>query len=307
MARSTKNTDSGTYVNGVYTTKNGTTHTGGLGCPKGTRLYDSSMTPAIFFEPDDVGETEEFVMLTPNVAPDILPYYAISNYGRVMNIYTGKIMKPNYRPNGYEYLCLAADNCKNGQKKYNTHRLVAGTFIPTEHMETQTVDHVNGKKSDNYVNKTMPDGSIKSNLEWVSSGENNQRRSDKLRENGRAPTSTNLTAEDIKTIRELYSHGFSMSYIHKNYYKDVSSLTAIQNICTNKSFIDPSYKPRTGQDFYSTTNAVHILSDIDAEKIRDLYAHGFTPKYIRDAFYPTYSMSTIHDIVNGVSHTREVK
>lgn len=66
--------------------------------------------------PEDRGETEDFVPLTSEVAPDIRDYYAISNYGRVLNTYSGKIMKPNYRPNGYEYYCLAAENCKTGQK-----------------------------------------------------------------------------------------------------------------------------------------------------------------------------------------------
>lgn len=90
-----KEADSGSYVNGVYTTINGFSGSG-LNCPKGARLYNTSSCP-IFFLPEDAMEGEEFRMITPEVAQDVLPYYAISNYGRVENINTGKIMKPNYR------------------------------------------------------------------------------------------------------------------------------------------------------------------------------------------------------------------
>lgn len=75
-------------------------------------------------------------------------------------------MKPNYRVNGYEYLCLAAENCKNGQKKYTTHRLVLKTFEPRDDMDDLEVNHIYGDKSENYINKIMPDGSKKSSIEW---------------------------------------------------------------------------------------------------------------------------------------------
>ena len=53
--RSTQETDGGKYnENGEYVTKNGNSNFGGLVCPKGTRLYDTSMKQAIFFLPDDL-------------------------------------------------------------------------------------------------------------------------------------------------------------------------------------------------------------------------------------------------------------
>ena len=114
-------TDSGKYVNGIYTTKNGFSGLG-LNCPKGTRLYNTELEKPIFFVPD-IQKGEQFKMITDEVAPGIMPYYAISNYGRIENIFTEKIMKPNYRPNGYEYYCLAASGSKTNQKKYSTSSL----------------------------------------------------------------------------------------------------------------------------------------------------------------------------------------
>ena len=300
MARSKIENDSGCYVNGVYTTNNGTTHPGGLACPKGARLYDPTMTPAIFFEPDDVGDTEDFVMLTPSAAPDILPYYAISNYGRVMNIYTGKIMKPNYRPNGYEYLCLSADNCKNGQKKYNTHRLVMKTFDPREDQHQLDVNHIDNDKTHNYINKTMPDGTIQNNLEWMSHKENTIERSKTLCNE----SAIKLSYTDAVRIRELYMQGYTMAQIQRMEYSFVSHAT-IQNVCKNRVFTDPNYNPRDGKDFYRNTIGVHIISDFDAARIRDLHSHGYNNKQIKEQFYPAYSESTISDIVRGISHNRD--
>lgn len=296
--RSTIETDSGSYVDGSYTTKNGTTGTG-LACPKGKRLYDQNMTPAIFYQPDDVGATEQFVLLDRDVAPDVLPYYAISNYGRVMNVNTGKVMKPNYRPNGYEYYCLAADNSKTGQKKYITHRMVMMTFDPIDNMENMQVNHCNYVKSDNYVDKTMPDGSVQSNLEWCTPSYNCMHRSDK------ETYCHKITDEDVRRIRDLHMQGYSYVQIQSLCGYEHVSGTTIQNICRNKSHVDKSYIPPDKYNFYRmNTGGRHYLTDDDARKIRDLKLSGLNSTQIRNEYYPDFSLSTILDIVNGVSHNR---
>lgn len=300
MARSTTETDSGSYINGVYTSKNGTIN-GGLNCPKGTRLYDPNMRQAIFFQPDDTGPTEQFEMINPDVAPGVLPYYAISNYGRVLNINTGKVMKPNYRPNGYEYVCLAADNCKNGQKKYSTHRLVLQTFEPTEGMEKLQVNHINRDKTENYVNKTMPDGTIKSNLEWNTPQQNTKHRSETEEELG-----VKVSLGEAKKIRELHDQGYSYEQIQKCHGFDFISTASIQNICRNRAFYDPLYKPAPKHNYYKLNPGnLHRLTDSEANVIRQLHKKGFNCKQIRDEFFPTFSASTISDIIRGISHNRE--
>ena len=62
--------DSGSYINGVYTSKNGFTGSG-LNCPKGTRLYNTETRCPIFFEPEDTAPGEEFKKITSDIAPDI--------------------------------------------------------------------------------------------------------------------------------------------------------------------------------------------------------------------------------------------
>lgn len=298
--RSTQETDSGKYNNeGIYTTKNGKNEFGGLGCPKGTRLYDTSMKQAIFFLPDDIQKGEDFEPITDIEAKDILPYYAISNYGRVMNIKSGKIIKPNLRPNGYQYVCLAANNCKNGQKKYSVHRLVLKKFEPVDNMDQLTVNHKDLDKTNNCVNKIMPDGSIYSNIEWATMKENIIHA-----EKNNVRIHNKLNYEKAQDIRDLHNQGYSYKQIKEMKYQDVSTVS-IQNVCLNKSYNNPNYTPKLYNDCYKNNPAnIHRLTDKDANIIRDLNNHGYNYKEIRDKFFPDFSISTVSDICRGISHNR---
>lgn len=299
--RSTQETDSGRYnENGEYVTKNGNSNFGGLVCPKGTRLYDTSITQGIFFLPDDIQEGETFEVLTDNEAKDILPnYYAVSNYGRIMNIRSGKMIKPNLRPNGYQYVCLAADNCKNGQKKYSIHRLVLKKFNPVDNMDQLTVNHKDFDKTNNCVNKVMPDGSLYSNIEWATMKENVIHA-----ENNNVRTCNKLNYDEANKIRDLHDQGYSYSQIQNMGYKNISG-TSIQNICLNKVYYDPNYQPKSYYDSYKKNPAnLHRLTDEDADLIRNLNEHGYNYKEITEKFFPNFSISTISDICRGISHNR---
>lgn len=293
-------TDSGSYINGIYTTKNG--HSGsGLNCPKGTRLYNTSVIQPVFFLPEDTEVGEDFEMINQEVCPDILPYYAISNYGRVLNVNSGKIMKPNYRPNGYEYYCLAAENSKYGQKKYNVHRIVMKTFDPREDADQLQVNHANGDKTQNYYKKVMEDGTIQSNLEWSTPKENIKH----SRETG-LNSGTKLDIEKAKHIRQLRDQGYSFSRILSDFYPYVS-LTAIQSVCNNLTYKDPDYKPTNYMESYSDNINNNLkLSNKDAEIIRKLYKEGFKYSDIKEKFYPDVSICTLSDIVRGKTHNRNL-
>lgn len=81
--------------------------------------------------------------------------YQVSNFRRVMNIKTGRILKPVLQTTGY----LTVSLCRNGVSKiYSLHRLVAQAFPdlvewtdeakgkPFEELE---VDHINRDRADN--------------------------------------------------------------------------------------------------------------------------------------------------------------
>nr|WP_302598403.1 NUMOD4 domain-containing protein [uncultured Cellulosilyticum sp.] len=83
--------------------------------------------------------------------------YLVSNYGRILNLDTGRILKPRSN-NGYQAVML----CKNGEEKQVfVHRLVAQAFIPNIENKPQ-VNHIDENKANNHL----------SNLEWVTAKEN---------------------------------------------------------------------------------------------------------------------------------------
>lgn len=93
--------------------------------------------------------------------------YAISNLGRIKNLKTNNIIKPDKEEKGYRRLSIVV----NGKKKhYAVHRLVAIAFIPNPLNKPQ-VDHIDNNKSNNVV----------SNLRWCSNKENAKWRWDRIR------------------------------------------------------------------------------------------------------------------------------
>lgn len=85
--------------------------------------------------------------------------YYISSCGRVLNTKTGRFLKMN--DNGHGYLSV---RFRKGGKNYYIHRLVAETFIDNPN-NYETVDHINGLKSDNRVE----------NLQWLTQKDNLKR------------------------------------------------------------------------------------------------------------------------------------
>lgn len=88
------------------------------------------------------------------------PNYEVSSEGRVRNIITGKLLKPEVQFKGYYRVQLYN---KNKKRNYRIHRLVAESFIPNINNKPD-INHKDCDKSNNCV----------TNLEWVTWEENNQ-------------------------------------------------------------------------------------------------------------------------------------
>lgn len=84
--------------------------------------------------------------------------YEVSNLGRVRNIKTGRILKPNFSG---RYYSVELFN-ETGSKRKNIHRLVAEAFVERKNGQ-DVVNHIDGNSFNNSA----------SNLEWCTVTENN--------------------------------------------------------------------------------------------------------------------------------------
>lgn len=103
---------------------------------------------------------EIFLPITEKIVPDVLPYYLISNYGRLWHKYKERFLNNNIDSKGYLYKPLAL---KNGKAcPCRIHRLVMMTFNYIPGCEELVVNHIDGNKCNPYLY----------NLEWVTQKEN---------------------------------------------------------------------------------------------------------------------------------------
>lgn len=88
------------------------------------------------------------------------PFYKITEDGRLFSVRSNKFLSPKEDKDGYLEYCL----CVNDIRTYKrAHRLVAEVFLPSADPINNQVNHIDGDKKNNHY----------SNLEWVTSKENN--------------------------------------------------------------------------------------------------------------------------------------
>lgn len=79
------------------------------------------------------------------------PAYEVSDEGRVRNAKTGRILKTQVNPNGYEHLTLRKDN---KQVAARVHRLVADAFYDGDHTGLD-INHDDGNKLNNRLSNLV--------------------------------------------------------------------------------------------------------------------------------------------------------
>ena len=85
--------------------------------------------------------------------------YEVSNYGKVRNKKTGRILKGAMTNSGYMLVTLSQ---KGKIKSFSIHRLVMETFNPRPDMKTLDVNHIDWNKTNNRLE----------NLEWTTHKDN---------------------------------------------------------------------------------------------------------------------------------------
>ena len=166
-------------------------------------------------------------LIYPNI-PDKLNRFEISNYGRLKNVSTQHIYKPNILNSGY---CSVRTTLGSRSNKIHIliHKAVAYTFLSNPNNLSE-VNHKDGNKINNCVG----------NLEWCTSHENQQHKYDtglfnKELISGINNHSSKLTAKDIKYIRKHYIKGsreFGSRALSKKFFVSHQTILSILNYRT---------------------------------------------------------------------------
>ena len=115
-------------------------------------------------------ENEVFVPITNEMVNGIMPYYFISNYGRVYSSYYNRILRVCFDKDGYCTIMMTI----NGKKRLRkVHRLVLMAFCPIENPENYQVNHKDGCRYNNCLY----------NLEWATPMQNSRHSIRYLRNN----------------------------------------------------------------------------------------------------------------------------
>ena len=145
-------------------------------------------------------------LVYPNI-PEKLNRFEISNYGRLKNVHSQHIYKPNVLNSGYYSVRTSLGNREN-KIHILIHKAVAYTFLLNPN-NLPEVNHKDGNKTNNHVD----------NLEWCTSHENQQHKYDiglinKEVISGENNHSAKLTAKDVGYIREHCIRGSREYGVH---------------------------------------------------------------------------------------------
>jgi hypothetical protein len=104
--------------------------------------------------PQLIAQDEVFLSISERAYANLMPYYVISNYGRLYNYYTQRFITPAIDSKGYLYANLRGRDEKGHACRI--HRMLMTTFNPCPYCEELLINHKDGNKLNNSL----------SNLEW---------------------------------------------------------------------------------------------------------------------------------------------
>lgn len=135
--------------------------------------------------------------------------YKVSNFGRVANCKTGRVLKGNKNKGGYISVSLGKGNCRY------VHRLVSSAFIEKIDGKSQ-INHIDGNKENNNAN----------NLSWCSPKENMEHAINTGLIN--YFNRSKLTKSDVLAIKRRLALGENYRNIAKDYPVSAGNIHAIK-------------------------------------------------------------------------------
>lgn len=229
----------------------------------------------------------------PITIQDIAPYYAISNYGTVINTNTNMQLSAALTNDGY--LRVSLHTVDGHIKHFLVHRLVMLTFHPISNPDEMQVNHMEGIKIDNRDE----------HLEWVTGPENIRHAfrtglNNNIRENH---SKAILSNEQVHYICKCLSEGMDFRDIENSI--DVISINKrelIRSIYERKSWITIS----RDYTFYDYGNRRNLFTEDQAKTICELLSSGHNYlEILTELGYDINSMSKIelqnmNDVISNI-------
>lgn len=164
---------------------------------------------------DDMDEIWTYVVLDRHPEYNNIKKYIISNYGRILDITTGKQPKQfdsnvcNVNNEHWQRVCLYYDNSHIHGVKYSVHRLVCLAFLYNDDPEHKIyVNHKDGHPIHNYL----------SNLEWCTPRENLIHAVNNgfitNTKYGEDRSNAVFTNEDVHIVCQLMEEGYKATHIY---------------------------------------------------------------------------------------------
>jgi len=154
---------------------------------------------------------------------ETFPNYAVSNFGNVINIKTGRILRKQIK-NKYYSVVLSSGNT---QKPFFVHRLVANTFIKNSVL---TVNHKDKNKLNNKLSN-LEFATQKQQIEYNYLTETHKRTTNKALSVLRIDIKSGETLQKYRSLTEA-----SMWLLQNSTYKNLDScISGIRNVIIGKS------------------------------------------------------------------------
>lgn len=213
-------------------------------------------------------DDEEFEFLK---YPGVNKYsYVISNYGRVFSFTKEKELKYHFDKDGYKRIGIIRiiDGVRH-KSPVGIHRLVASTFVKKENEEFNVVNHLDGKKTNNYYK----------NLEWTTP-KGNTRHAIQMGLQSNSGTNAPGSVYTEETVREICKELES----GMDCYEIYTNLTGDDNI-SNRAFyalifsIKSGKRHKTISDEYDIPNSIvskhrKKFTDEEVNKIKEMITSG---------------------------------
>lgn len=211
-------------------------------------------------------QDEQFVQISKYIS-EVSDYYYISNYGRIFSSARNIIISPMITHCGYLSAGLVQQDNTAKRKNYLVHRLVMICFKPIENYDQLQVNHINGRKYDNYL----------SNLEWVTQSENMQHcYRNGLEKSGEDHEWATMTNDQAEMICKLLEKRLPYKEIAKIVFNDETRTRPITYIKNNMTWKNQSLKyniPKTG------TNKQRFTDD-ELYKMYEFIKSGLKPREV---------------------------